>query len=140
MRSTSRWRYATAFIAVVVASVGLGACGGDTPSGPGPLSGPGPTSGPAPQPAFDFSGDLIAFETQRDGNREIYVMTPDGANAINITNNAAADGDAAWSPDGSRIAFASTRDGNTEMYVMNVDGTGVTRLTNQTAVDRHPNW
>ncbi len=74
---------------------------------------------------FDFTGDLIAFETQRDGNREIYVMKPDGSDGINVTNNAAPDGDAAWSPDGSKIAFASTRDGNTEIYVMDVDGSNV---------------
>ena len=88
-----------AFLALA-ASVGLGACGENGPNEPGP------------GPDFDFSGDLIAFLSERDGPPEIYLMTADGAEFINITNNAAADSDADWSPDGSRIAFASDRDGN----------------------------
>jgi Tol biopolymer transport system component len=89
---------------------------------------------------FDFSRDLIAFESLRNGSWDIYLMTVDGAEIINITNHPAADGDAAWSPDGSRLAFASTRDGNTDIYVMDVDGSNVTRLTNNPAVDRFPAW
>ena len=43
---------------------------------------------------FDFTVlDLIAFESQRDGNREIYLMKADGSDGTNLTNNAAADGD-----------------------------------------------
>ncbi len=40
----------------------------------------------------------IAFGTARDGNFEIYVMGADGSNPSNLTNNAAWDGDPAWSP------------------------------------------
>jgi Tol biopolymer transport system component len=89
---------------------------------------------------FDFSRDLIAFESLRGGSIDIYLITVDGSDFINITNHPAVDGDAAWSPDGSRLAFASTRAGNTEIYVMDVDGSNVTRLTNNPAIDRFPAW
>lgn len=89
---------------------------------------------------FDFSADLIAFESMRDGNPDIFLMTANGSAVINVTNHTSADGDAAWSPDGSRLAFASTRDGNTEIYVMNVDGSDLVRLTDDSAVDRFPAW
>src|SRR6266702_1791405 len=82
----------------------------------------------------------IAFTSNRDGNSEIYVMNADGTGATRLTNNAAIDGDPAWSPDGTRLAFTSTRDGNYEIYVMNADGSGVTRLTNDPNQDRHPAW
>jgi Tol biopolymer transport system component len=95
---------------------------------------------PDPHAEFDFSRDLIAFESQRGGSIDIYLMTTDGADVINITNHSAVDGDAAWSPDGSRLAFASTRHGNTEIYVMDVDGSNVTRLTDNPAIDRFPAW
>src|SRR2546423_1183351 len=82
----------------------------------------------------------IAFSTARDGNSEIYSMNADGSVQTRLTNNAAFDGDPAWSPDGTRIAFTSTRDGNEEIYVMNADGSNLKRLTNNTALDRTPAW
>ena len=41
---------------------------------------------------------LIAFESNRDGNNEIYVMNPDGTVEENLTNNPANDVFPAWSP------------------------------------------
>jgi Tol biopolymer transport system component len=100
-----------------------------------------PNVDPDPNGGFDFSRDLIAFESRRSGYIDIHLMTTDGAEVINITNHPAADGDAAWSPDGSKIAFASLRDGDlAEIYVMDVDGGNVTRLTYSPSTDRFPAW
>jgi Tol biopolymer transport system component len=73
--------------------------------------------------------EKIAFESNRDGNSEIYVMNADGTNQVDLTRSASEDIDPAFSPDGSKIAFSSVRDGNYELYVMNADGTQQTRLT-----------
>ncbi len=86
------------------------------------------------------STSLIAFTSERDGNKEIYVMNADGTGQTRLTENPAADFEPTWSPDRTRLAFASNRDGNNEIYVMNADGTGQTRLTNNTAYARHPAW
>jgi len=82
----------------------------------------------------------IAFQSERDGNAEIYVMNPDGSGQTNLTNNSANDFDPAWSPDGSKIAFTTNRDVPPEIYVMNADGSGQTRLTNNSAHDGQPAW
>ncbi len=74
-------------------------------------------------------GGLIAFESERDGNREIYVMNADGTNQTNLTNNPADDISPTWSPDGTRIAFLSERTGRPEVFLMNANGSGVTQLT-----------
>ncbi len=40
----------------------------------------------------------IAFNSDRDGNAEIYVMNADGSNQTNLTNNPADDSLPSWSP------------------------------------------
>ena len=74
----------------------------------------------------------IAFYSDRDGDREIYVMNADGSGLEQLTDNDSSDRFPAWSPDGGRIMFVSDRDNNVEMYdiyVMNADGSGVEQLT-----------
>lgn len=82
----------------------------------------------------------IAFDSERDGNPEIYTMNPDGTGQTRRTTNPASDQNPVWSPEGTRIAFHSLRDGNSEVYVMNADGTGQTRLTTNPATDANPTW
>ena len=91
-------------------------------------------------PTWSPDGRRIAFGSDRDGNREIYVMNADGSGVTRLTDNDAIDSGPAWSPDGRRIAFSSTRDGSFEVYVMNADGSGVTRLTDNDARDWSPAW
>lgn len=92
-------------------------------------------------PAITSPAGLIAFESTRDGNSEIYVVDANNAFPINLTNNPAEDYAPIWSPDGSRLAFFSTRTGWLEIFVMNADGSGVIQLTNTqgtNTVYRHP--
>ena len=78
----------------------------------------------------------IAFDTNRDGNEEIYVMNPDGTGQTRLTNNAASDFGPAWSPDGSKIAFNRGFD----IFVMDADGSSQTRLTSAAAMNIAPSW
>ena len=103
----------------------------------GPVGMLAATAGPA-LAAFPGMNGKVAFESNRDGNVEIYVMNGDGSGQTNLTNNPAADDDPAFSPDGTKIAFASARAGNREIYVVNADGTNLTRLTNHPADDIQP--
>ena len=84
--------------------------------------------------------ERIAFDSNRDGNREIYVMNADGSGVTRLTDNTYGDTNPNMSPDGRRIAFQSTRDGNREIYVMNVDGSGQTRLTDTEGSNQEPSW
>ncbi|MBN1889811.1 MAG: PD40 domain-containing protein [Thermoflexales bacterium] len=49
-------------------------------------------------PAWSPDGKYIAFESNRDGNDEVYVMYADGATPTRLTENPAADLWPAWSP------------------------------------------
>ena len=79
--------------------------------------------GPA-QGAYPGANGRIAFESNRDGNLEIYSMNPDGSDQVNLTNDPAEDPDPVWSPDGTRIAFVTASEGHRNIYVMNADGSG----------------
>jgi WD40-like Beta Propeller Repeat len=92
------------------------------------------------QAAFPGANGKIVFETNRDGNEEIYTMNSDGTNRLDLTRNPADDTDPRWSSDGSRIVFASNRSGNYQIYTMNADGSGVSRVTHDSNDDRRPTW
>ncbi len=84
----------------------------------------------------------IAFLSTRDGNSEVYIMSPDGTNQRRLTNNAANDNEISISPDGRRILFISDRGPNTNnpfhIYIMDIDGTNVQQLTDTTEDDWGP--
>lgn len=82
----------------------------------------------------DVIRNQIVFNTDRDGNNEIYVMNSDGSSQTPIISDAAEDIDPAVSPDGSQIAFSSDRDGNLEIYKVNADGSNLTQLTFTTTI------
>jgi Tol biopolymer transport system component len=113
--------FAIALIALIVGAAGTGSA-----------VLPGKTSQP--------DSGKIAFNSNRDGNVEIYVMNSDGSGQTRLTTNPEDGSDPAWSPDGRKIAFTSDRDGNAEIYVMNSDGSEQTRLTTNSANDYSPAW
>ena len=90
--------------------------------------------------ALPGQNGLIAFASGRDGNYEIYSMTPEAAAQTRLTRDPATDVDPAWSPDGTRIAFTSNRGGDDDIYVINADGSGQTRLTTSQFADANPTW
>lgn len=89
-------------------------------------------------PLASYAQERIVFQTNRDGNDEVYSMKTDGTNPLNLTNHAQFDGEPSIAGNGSKIAFSSTREGNLEIYIMNPDGTGKKRLTNNLGSDSHP--
>ena len=105
---------------------------------PSPTAAPLPTLQPTPTQVPPIPC-TITFDSDRDGNREIYVMGPDGSDPINLSNNPTDDRNPVWSPDGSRIVFVSDRDGGPFLYMMNADGSDVRQLTTENGSD-WPDW
>jgi TolB protein len=79
-------------------------------------------------PVWSPDGKQIAFNSDRDGDDEVFVMDADGTNVRQLTANDDWDSDPAWSPDGKQIAFESDRYGDSEIFVMDADGTNVRQL------------
>lgn len=104
------------------------------PTPPPPTQQPPVTATPLP-----LEG-VIVFESNRDGNPEIYATNASSGVVFRLTENPAVDTQPAWSPDGSRIAFTSNRDGSNDIFVMNADGTNLINLTSNPADDQWPAW
>ena len=70
----------------------------------------------------------ILFTSTRDGNRDVYIMNPNGSEQVNLTKHRAEDLQAVWSPTGEKILFVSDRSGTRDLYLMNPDGSHVQRV------------
>jgi Tol biopolymer transport system component len=84
----------------------------------------------------------LVYETNRDGNFELYLCNADGSNAVNLTRTP--DIDELYpkpSPDGTKICFVAD-EGKGDMkvrnvYYMNSDGTGRAKIADN---GREPCW
>jgi hypothetical protein len=74
-------------------------------------------------PAWSPDGTKIAFASNRDGSNDIFLIDPNGANPVNLTNTADLDESfPAWTPDGS-IGFVRYHgQRKAEVWVMDRDG------------------
>src|ERR1019366_8335072 len=92
--------------------------------------------------AWSRDGRSLVFQSERDGNTEIYRMRvpndPDGA--IRLTHSVAAENGPAWSPDGKWIAFASNREGKSNIFLMDPQGGQVHNLARSPSADFSPAW
>jgi TolB protein len=69
------------------------------------------------KPVFESK---VAFVSDRDGNKEIYIMDYDGANQTRLTFNKIDDISPAWSPDGKMIAYTSYQSLVAGLYILQI--------------------
>jgi TolB protein len=96
---------------------------------------------------FAPNGRTIVFQSNRDGNWEIYRAYADGSQPVRLTNDAAADESPCVSPDGRWIAFARSHDKDRaseqvaarEIYIMEAQsGNGLICISRHRADDWNP--
>jgi TolB protein len=85
-------------------------------------------------------GNWIAFDSNRSGNQDIWIMRNDGRDLRQLTTNSAHDWMGSWSPDSKQIAFHSLRSGNRDIYTLPVAGGAVMPLTNHPGEDMIAVW
>ena len=96
----------------------------------------------APEASADppSAGDQIAFQSRRDGAREIYTIAPDGSKLKRITNHRSHDAYPSWSPDRTKFVFTSERVGWWKVWSMDADGSNVRQLTDSASWDSYPKF
>jgi Tol biopolymer transport system component len=73
-------------------------------------------------PSFSPDGQQVIFNSDRDGNSEIYVMNVDGSGVRRLTNDPAKEAFQAFSPDGTQIVFNSNRENEkVGIFMLNVN-------------------
>ena len=81
--------------------------------------------------------------TESVQGKDLFVISPFGGSAVNLTNFAeyAPIAGPAWSPDGGQIAFARSTNTSWQIYGINPDGSGLRRLTSTALLHAaHPTW
>ncbi len=100
-------------------------------------------------PHFSPDGQKIVFSGIREGQTDLYIVTLDNKNKIQLTNDPDNDIQPSWSPDGQWIAYASDyaspdtlglREKRYDIYMLRPDGRENRRLTSNYFNDISPIW
>ena len=73
------------------------------------------------QPRWSPKGDTIAY-TSRQGNFDLWAVSPDGSNLRRLTAGPGNNEGASWAPNGRHLVFQSSRPGNYQLFTMLADG------------------
>jgi len=90
--------------------------------------------------SFYPDGESIVFTSERDGNRNLYLMKINGSDLEQLTNHESSDYEPVFSPDGKSIVFTSERDGNKEIYIIDPISKNVKNLSNHSGDDWNPRF
>ena len=97
-----------------------------------------PVSFGARVPRTSSAGNQVVYESNADGNLELYVLDLDGIDLANftpedivpkrITFNETDDGSPTFFPDGKRVMFVSSRNEVNQLYTIDIDGQNETHF------------
>ncbi len=96
------------------------------------------SSGEDFHPAYSPDGRRLAFESNRSGQRNIWVSDADGSRPVRLTSFESQASSPRWSPDGRRLAFCCLEPGDWNVYVVDAEGGVPRRVTREPATT--PGW
>jgi Tol biopolymer transport system component len=87
-----------------------------------------------------WDGKWVVFDSDVSGRFEIYRVSVDGGDPVQLTDAPGLNFYPAVSPDGSEIAFQSQRNGNRDLFLMPFAGGSATPLVVGPGHDNIPQW
>jgi Ca2+-binding RTX toxin-like protein len=94
-------------------------------------------TGPASQPTFSFDGNRVAYVK---AGQIFSVLSASGQGELQVTTDAGAKSDPAYSPSGSTIAYASDAGGTSHIWTTNADGSGTPQQISTGTGEQTPTW
>jgi TolB protein len=77
-------------------------------------------------PSVSPDGSKIAFNSDRDGTPDLYVMSADGSNVVRLTQNPERESAPVWSPDGRTLRFFVTGTDASRIYAIDLQSRKIT--------------
>ncbi|MFZ2098110.1 MAG: hypothetical protein WAV05_15865, partial [Anaerolineales bacterium] len=91
------------------------------------------------RPDWSPDGSKIAFDSDLNGEFEIYVMNSDGSGLLQITTLTNCFSPQ-WSPDGTRIAFFTVQNSDNIIYTVKPNGSDLLQVTDPSIFSIDPYW
>jgi TolB protein len=91
-------------------------------------------------PTWSPDGTRIAFESDRTGDWDLYVLELWTGAVTSLTTSGADDRYPSWSPDGDRLVFVSDRDGEANLYVIDISSREARRVARVPGKELFPAW
>ncbi len=88
--------------------------------------------------AWSPDGRTIAFNSDRQGEMNIWLHALGGGADRRLTSGPGGDYQPSWAPDGRTVAFFSARAGNSDIWTVSVDDGRLRRLTDDPGMDTNP--
>lgn len=80
-------------------------------------------------PWWSPNGETIVFESDRDGDWELFTINKDGSGLRKLTDNEANDRNPSWHPQDNSILFESDRSGKLALYRMGLSDLSTEQIT-----------
>lgn len=88
--------------------------------------------------AWSRDGNWIAFNSDRAGPMNLWVVPAAGGRALQVTEGPGGDYQPTWSAYGEVLAFFSSRAGNADIWTVELESKSLSRLTSGHALDINP--
>jgi Tol biopolymer transport system component len=90
---------------------------------------------------YSPDGSRIAFISDREGSREIWVCNADGSQPTKVTSLSGEHTDSPrWSPDGHGLVFTTSFEENRDVWIADLRTAGLQRLTEEPSHEGRASW
>jgi len=85
-------------------------------------------------------GGWMLYDSNLDGNQDIWLLSLQSNQPIQLTRDSTEEFGPTWSPNGKEIAYYGIRDGVRQVFVMRSGGKGIRQVTTDSLQHHQPRW